>query len=36
VQDLRTDGEGRALWKDTPFMTSAGVCTSAVSDATIS
>jgi tyrosyl-tRNA synthetase len=36
LKDLRTDGEGRALWKDTPFMTSAGVCTSTVADATIS
>lgn len=36
LKDLRTDGEGRALWKDSPFLTSAGVCTSTVADATIS
>jgi tyrosyl-tRNA synthetase len=36
LKDLRTDGEGKALWKDSPFMTSAGPCTSTVSDATIS
>jgi tyrosyl-tRNA synthetase len=36
IKDLHTDGEGRALWKDLPFMTSAGVCTSSVANATIS
>jgi tyrosyl-tRNA synthetase len=36
LKDLRTDEEGRALWKDSPFMTSAGVCTSTVVNATIS
>jgi tyrosyl-tRNA synthetase len=35
IKDLRTDSEGKALWKNLPFMTSAGPCTSGVTDATI-
>lgn len=36
LKDFRTDGTGKALWKDIPFMTSAGPCISSVADATIS